>query len=335
MKPLIPLVRVVPVAVLLLGFVACETQEEPTSEALTEISVRLKWVFDPGFAGEMVAVAGGFFEEQGLDVSLNPGGFEADPIRLVAAGADQIGVTGADQLLIARSQGVPIVAIASGYSLTPVGFYVRADSEIEGVEDFPGHKVGYQAGQDTGTIYEALLELVGVDRTSIDEIPVRFDFTPFLTGAVEVWPGYVPTQSFILEQQGIPFRIIQPTDYGLNFVGTVYFVREDFLAENEDVLRRFVRGLRAGWEFTYAQTDSAVALIRSFDPSALSEALVRDNLESQLEFVRPPGYEFLEFHSSDWEATIQTLSTRGLLETPVPLESAVFFGLLEPASGGD
>src|ERR1700722_12409900 len=78
---------------------------EPTS-----VTLRLKWVFDPGFAGGMVAVKAGLFQKRNLTVTLKPGGFEADPIKLVATGADTFGVTGADSFLLARAQQVPIVA---------------------------------------------------------------------------------------------------------------------------------------------------------------------------------------------------------------------------------
>src|SRR5947199_10328539 len=74
----------------------------PDSSRLISISLRLKWVYDPGFAGEMVASKAGLFEKYGVRVDIKPGGFEADPIKLVAAGSDTIGVAGADLFLIAR-----------------------------------------------------------------------------------------------------------------------------------------------------------------------------------------------------------------------------------------
>src|SRR5436189_237850 len=83
-----------------------------------------------------------------LDSELKPGGFEADPIKLVASGSDTFGVAGADSFLLAREKGVPIVAFAAGYIETPVVFYTRADSGITSPKDFVAKRVGYQAGQD-------------------------------------------------------------------------------------------------------------------------------------------------------------------------------------------
>ena len=146
----------------------------------TPVSLRLKWLFDPGFAGEMVAAKAGFFRDLGLDVVLKPGGFESDPIKLVASASDTFGVAGADSFLLARAKGVPIVAFAAGYLQTPVVFYALTTSGITSPQGFVGHRVGYQAGQDTATVYEALLKKTSDDREKIKEIPVKFDFSPFL-----------------------------------------------------------------------------------------------------------------------------------------------------------
>src|SRR5687768_2822866 len=100
-------------AVLLLALVMLSRPKPETN--LQKATLTLKWLYDPGFAGEMVATKNGYMKDEGLDLTIQPGGFEIDPIRLVAAEASQFGVAGADTFLIARSRGIPIVAIGSGY----------------------------------------------------------------------------------------------------------------------------------------------------------------------------------------------------------------------------
>src|SRR4051812_48422610 len=77
------------------------------------ISLRLSWLTQAQFAGSYVAKEKGYFKEENLDVSINPGSIDADPIRLVASGSDTFGIVNADQLVVARSKSVPIAAIAS------------------------------------------------------------------------------------------------------------------------------------------------------------------------------------------------------------------------------
>lgn len=286
-------------------------------------SLRLKWIYDPGFAGEMVAAKAGFFKENGLDIELRPGGFESDPIKLVASGSDTFGVAGADSFLLAREQGVPIVAFAAGYIDTGVVYYSRAESSITSPQDFLGKRVGYQAGQDTATIYEALIKQAGIDRKQVKEIPVKFDFTPFLTKQVDVWPGYAATQSYILQRERIPYNVIVPSKYGIKYVGTVYFTTEQFMSEHPEIVQSFLDGLIKGWEYTYSNYDGAVPLIASYDEKNLTPDLIRFNLDKQKDSILPAGSRFCEYSMDKWEAMQATLLDQHLLAAPVDLNQAV------------
>lgn len=304
--------------------VGCKKEEKYPSR----VNLRLKWVFDPGFAGEMVAAKKGFFSKRGLNVELKPGGFEADPIKLVASGSDMFGVAGADQFLLARAKGVPIVAFAAGYIDTPVVYYSRKSSGINSPKDFVGKKVGYQAGQDTATIYEALLRKLGIDRDKIKEVPVRFDFSPFLTGQVDVWPGYAATQSYILEQKGIPYNVIKPRDYGIKYIGTVYFATEQTINKYPDVVQTFLDSLIEGWEFTYSNINEAIPLIASYDEKNLMLELIKFNLDKQKEYIIPKGSHYCQFEMKSWSEMQKILLDQGLLDKPVNLKDAITFKFL-------
>jgi NitT/TauT family transport system substrate-binding protein len=292
-------------------------------------SLRLKWLYDPGFAGELVAAKGGLFERHGLMVDIRPGGFDSDPIKLVASGADTIGVAGADSFLLARAKGVPIVAFAAGYLQTGVAYYARQDSGIHTPSDFIGHRVGYQAGQDTGTIYEALIKKLGVDRSRITEIPVKFDFAPFLSGQVDVWPGYAATQSYILSTKHVPYVVIVPSTFGLRYLGTVYFAREDTIKNNPKLIQAFVDGLIDGWELTYADYSKAIPLISAYDPQNLTPDLIRWNLDKQKDSILPAGTQYTRFSMAQWRDTENTLVAQGLLAQPVDLSTAVTMQFLD------
>lgn len=307
-------------------FAAAQSAQEKISATL-----RLKWLYDPGFSGEMVASKAGLFEKLGLNIEIRPGGFDADPIRLVASGADTIGVTGADSFLLARAKGVPIVAIAAGYLRSGVVYYSLEKSGIKSPNDFIGKRVGYQAGQDTATIYEALLTKLGIARSAVHEIPVRFDFSLLLTGEVDVWPGYIATQSYALKQRNIPYNVIEPSSYGISVLGTVYFVTEKTLHDNPELIRRFVKGVTSGWQLTYADYDKSIALISSYDQKSLPPDLVRFNLDVQRKYFRPDGMRFGEYTEVQWKELEQILVQEKLLTKSVGLKNAVNYSFIKEA----
>ena len=292
-------------------------------------SLRLKWVYDPGFAGELVAAKGGIFARHGLNVEIRPGGFEADPIKFVASGSDTFGVAGADSYLLAVEKGIPLRAFAAGYLQTPVVFYVRGNTGIDNPTEFLGKRVGYQAGQDTATVYEALLRKLDVDRSKITEVPVKYDFSVFESGAIDVWPGYAATQSYILQRDKIPYRIIPPAQFGLSYLGTVYFARASFIDQHPQLVQKFVDSLIEGWEHTYGSQDHSIPLIQQYDPAALTPDLIRFNLDTQKPYIKPDGMRYCEFSPAQWTQLIETLHAQGLLATQPDLQKIVSFQFLQ------
>jgi NitT/TauT family transport system substrate-binding protein len=288
-----------------------------------DLSLRLKWVYDPGFAGEMVAAKKGIFEKNGIKVELRPGGFEADPIKLVGSGSDTFGVAGADSFLIARSRGVTIVAFAAGYIDTPVVFYSREEANIVTPTDWKGKRIGIQAGQDTETIYRVLLGRAGLSKSDVVEVPVKYDFSPFLQGQVDVWPGYAASQSYILQQKGINYRTVVPSAHGVKYVGTVYFTTEATLRDHPEWVRAFLKSLVEGWELTYGNEAEAIPAIASYDEKSLTPDLIKWNLDKQKPAIRPEGRRYCEFRRADFEDMQKTLVDQGLLQRPVDLSAAV------------
>src|SRR4051794_11554302 len=116
--------RIIAVALLAICVAACDEKPKGSSQQgpLTKVSFRLAWVYDMAEVGVFVAKKEGYFEREGLDVTIEQGGFGLDPIKLVAAGSNDFGIGGAGNLLLGRMQGVPVVAVAAEFQNTPVGF---------------------------------------------------------------------------------------------------------------------------------------------------------------------------------------------------------------------
>ena len=93
-------------------------------KSLEEVNLRLEWIHQSQFAGFYVADQKGFFNEAGLEVSINPGGIDFPAIQMVAGGNEEFGLAEGDQIILAREQGDQIIDPA----LVPETF------EIEGID---------------------------------------------------------------------------------------------------------------------------------------------------------------------------------------------------------
>lgn len=115
-KALLLLLSLVIIAGLGVWRVASRSQDASTHDALR---VRLKWLHQAQFAGFYAADRQGLYAKQDVAVQLLPGGVDQPALAQVITGVAEIGVTGADQVLLAREQGHPVVAIAAIYRQTP------------------------------------------------------------------------------------------------------------------------------------------------------------------------------------------------------------------------
>ncbi|MEQ1933994.1 MAG: ABC transporter substrate-binding protein, partial [Fimbriimonadaceae bacterium] len=210
--------------------------------AKDSLNFRLKWLFYSSFGEHLVSDKLGYFHNAGLNVNIRPGGAGIDPLKLVASGEDDVGLASYGQILIACQKGLPIVAIGQSNISSGVVFISLKSSGITDPGQFIGKRVGVIPGSDTGSVYAAVMSKLQLDRSKVEEIPIGFSVDPLLNGSIDVSTAAFSTnQPLFIENKGIPVNIIDPKNYGITVGGNVFFARREFLENNKDLLRRFLR----------------------------------------------------------------------------------------------
>jgi ABC-type nitrate/sulfonate/bicarbonate transport system substrate-binding protein len=312
--------------VCLLVLAACAAPSAPAGEGpeVETVSMRLQWVPQFQFAGYIVALQEGYYAEEGLDVTLNPGGPDAVSLPLVASGADTFGSTGADTVLIARENDIDVVALATVFQASPVAFMVHADSGITQPGDFAGRTVGMFYGDNVETEYRALLAATEVDRSLINEIPGDYSLAPFLDGRADVWPVYATDQPYTARREGAEIELILARDYGVELLGDVLFTTGDFVRENPRTVEAFVRATLRGWQFALDKPEEANALIAAYNSELNPEQLAFESQET-IPLVRfgvgasCPGYN----SRNAWQAEADILDQLAIIEEAANLDAAI------------
>lgn len=230
----------------------------PYRGATDNVEVVLKWAHQAQFAGNYVAVKKGFYKQEGINANLIPYSEENKPIDAVSSGKATFGITGADELILAREKGIPIKAIGVIYKINPVAAYSLKDSGITKPADFIGKTVGLEKGINVEYLYSAMMSKLKIDRTQIKEVPIGFTATELLEGRVDVSTGYVTNEPHQAMSAGQEVNIILMSDYGVNMYADVVFASEDTIKNNPSLVERFLRATLDGWQYAIENSNEAI-----------------------------------------------------------------------------
>lgn len=234
------------------------------------VSFRLKWRYGASSCGALLAESQGFFKAQNLDIKISQGGFEFDSKKLVASGTDQIGLTGADELILARSNEMPLVAIGADYQSTPCCILARADSNVKTPQDLAGKKLGVRKNTNAEYQYWVMMKRLGLDQSKVTEEPIKFDITRIVEGKLDMWTTYV-SEKPIAEAKGLKINTVRYADHGVKSYGNVLFTSESFQREKPEVLKRFVKAYYEGWQWGLDNPERVGEAVQKFDPEASTE----------------------------------------------------------------
>jgi len=279
------------------------------------------------FVGAYVAKEMGFFEEENLDVEIrhsNPG----ENFRFLASGEVQFSTADASALL-EKWTGDPqlsVVSIALVGQTGQQGFAVLADSGIETPEDWPGKTAGYKGGSVTPD-YLAILEALGIDRSSIEEVKVGFEPQLLTEGVVDIFPVFIANEPDTLQRLGFETNVFTAADYGAPTLGLSYIAMEDYIADNPGVTERFVRAALKGIQWADENRDAALDIVMEYAPQE-----DRDHqaymMETELEMAKVGEYEAMGLGGQtidQWQALHDFLIAHEGLPAPVEDLTRVFW----------
>lgn len=244
------------------------------------INYRLKWLFNMSVAGDLYALEEGYFTDEGLDVDVKAGGPERDAIKELELGYAKFGVASADQVIRARSKGAKVEVLAQLFQINPLQWIYRPDEvTLEKLADLRGQTIGVTFGGNDETIMKTLLALGQITENEVKLFSVRYDYTPFYQRKVNIWPVYRNSQGIFVGQKlrdaGEPVGVFNPEAYGVKFVANSVVTSEKVLAEDPEMVHKFMRALLKGWAmaFDIANTDKTLAIVKKYDKDTAMEVL--------------------------------------------------------------
>jgi len=229
-------------ALLALGLASCADAGKPELVKVTQV---MNWFAQPELGGQYAALAKGYYKDVGIDMTNQSGGPNVSAVQIVAAGKAQFGVTEADGILLARKEGVPVVAIAAIFQKNPQVFvYHKEDTSIKDFSSLNGHTVIVGPGSP---FWEYIKKAYKLDK--VKEVAYTGQLGPFIADKTALTQGYLTSEPFTLAAQGIAVGSLLIYDSGYKPYTTLLFTTEKLIKEQPELVAKYVAASIKGWAY--------------------------------------------------------------------------------------
>jgi NitT/TauT family transport system substrate-binding protein len=303
-----------------MGLVACSATTEEAAQPPAELQkVRLGVGFIPNvqFAPLYVAQHKGFYAEEGLEVEIEYG-FEDDFVTLAAQGEREFAIASGDQIILARSQGLPITYVMKWYQRYPVALMIPSAQGVSAPVGLTGKKVGLPGFFGATFVgWKALVHAAGIDENAITVEEIGFTQAAAVQQeTVDAAMVYIANEPIQLRNEGVDVEVIEVSDY-INLVANGLVVGDKLMADDPELVQRTVRASLKGLSFTIDHPDEAFEIVRQVIPEMSDEdaPTQRQVLAASIELWRTD--QLGQSSQQAWQDSVDFMQAAGLLEGTV------------------
>jgi len=301
---------------------------QSSAEDLQKVTLRLAFTAGGIDAPVFVAAGKGYFADEGIEVEIVDGDGSTGTIQAVGNGSFDIGIAGLGALVQASAtSGMDtITAVAGLVQKDPSSIIALKGSGITKPKDLEGKRFATEAGNLSDGMIGAFAEANGVDMDKVEMIVTDAYQQALLKGDadfINAWAN--PDGDHIKEFAEIEEPILF-ADYGVNILGSSVIVRKEWLAENEETVRGFIRALTKAHDDVLANPDEALKYFMEYRPDADPEGIAEEIqvMEKYRHTARAEGKPFGQIDPEDLAQTIALLEKYSGMPTGVVTAEAVY-----------
>ncbi len=290
--------------------------------SLTSVTLQLRWHHQFQFAGYYAAQQQGFFKDAGFDVTIRAGAPGREPVGEVLAGRAQFGV-GNSEVLFQRLLNKPLIALAAIYQHSPSVLLVRQDSGIRTAQDLIGRKIMTVGIEDDADLM-AMFRNEGIDPKQINFIKSSYQIADLIEGRTDAFNAYMTNEPYYMQKNAVPFNIISPTTYGVDFYSDILFTTESVNQHNPDGVRRFREAALKGWSYALQYPEEIIKLIQNEYGSDKSIEHLRFEAEAIRPLIMAHIVEIGHMNPGRWAHMADVFAREGMIDPNYSLEGFIY-----------
>ena len=301
----------------------------PADPELEQVSIELDWSPpNANHSGIYAAIDQGFFEDENLDVQVSVPADAATIAQLVGSGQRDFGIFYQTDTMLARAEGVPVVAVRAIVQRPVNSLMALKSSGIARPADLKGKKVGYPGIEWNRLMLQSMLEADGLSLDDIELHDVGYALSQVLAaGTMDAVIGaYWSYESFVLEDMGMPVEIIYPEDYGVpRYYEMMLITSERMIEEQPETVERFVRAFTKGYRYVAEDSQRGIDILVHMNEDSideLSESLDRRGIELLVPAWRDEDGKIGTLARSQWDEVGDYMKDHDLLPSDFDVDAS-------------
>lgn len=290
------------------------------AEVPEPVSLELRWYHQFQFAGYYAALEKGFYREAGLAVTLKEGGPGADPVQGVLSGRSEFGIA-LSSLVVNYLRGDPVLALGPIFQHSPNILLVRGRDkrlvDLVTPQPLPVALMGGDQDVDLKSMF--INEGIALDRLKLVADVNHLD--DLLKKRVSGLNAYASNEPYLLDRLRVPYTVLKPSTYGLDFYGDILFTRREVEQRRPEVVAAFYAASRRGWEYALAHPDEIVDLIlKKYNSQRKSREHLRYEARVLHDLINPEVIGIGHNNPARWQHIARTYARFGLVNADQPLD---------------
>ena len=251
---------------------------EAASDAASGDATKLTFVLDytpnTNHSGIYVAIAKGYYADENLDVEVvQPPEDGAD--ALVGTGKAQVGMSYQDVMAhyLGSDDQLPVTAIAATIQHNTSGIMSRAGEGIDRPKGMEGKRYGTWDQDVEKAMVKSVVETDGGDFSKVQLVPSGDEVSGLKSNQFDCVWGYEGwgLQNAKLQDLSCDYWSFRSIDSVFDYYTPVVVANNDFLSEQPEVAKAFLRATKKGYEFCVTNPDEAAQILVDAAPETDAE----------------------------------------------------------------